>query len=124
MMFIPALIWCYGFFHARNLAASEEDEFQKLEDDFVWASYVKDSSISISNPTLRKWTAIAMIIGGAMLLWDNLSRMIYRMIPDAMWEVMAPVVDKIPEVVVSILLIYAGIWMIKGKKEELDGDGK
>lgn len=120
--FLPVLIWFYSFFHARNLVAAEEEEFQKLEDNFIWTAFMSESNIQISNPTLRKWGAYSLIICGAMLLWENVSRIIYRMIPDSMWDFIAPIVDKIPEIVVAVLIIYIGIQMIRGKKEELDGD--
>lgn len=118
------LIWFYSFFHARNIAACNEEDFQKLEDDFIWSSFVNERNIKVSNPTLRKWGAGILIIFGVVLLWQNMSRMIYRLIPDSLWDIIAPLVDQVPEVVIAVLIIYIGVHMIMGKKEELDGDGK
>ena len=55
------------------------------------------------------------------MLWENFSTIIYRMIPDGLWEVLAPVVDTVPEIVIAVLFIFIGLCMIRGKKEELDG---
>ena len=46
----------------------------------------------------------------------------FRMIPDRLWEILAPFVDAVPEIVIAFLLISIGLRMIQGKKEELDGD--
>lgn len=124
LLFASALVWFYSFFHARNLAACDEDVFWNLQDDFIWASLVSERKIEISNPVFQKWGAGILIVFGAVMLWENFSQIIYRLIPDSMWDVLAPVVDRLPEVVISILIIYIGVQMIRGKKEELDGDNK
>ena len=124
LIFGAILIWFYSFFHARNLRACEEEEFQRLEDDFIWSSLLGENNIQISNPLVRKGISWGLIIGGAILLWDNISSMLYRMIPDEYWNILAPFLQTIPEIVVALLIIYIGWRMIKGKKEELDGSDK
>lgn len=114
------LIWFFSFFHARNLASSDEHIFLELEDDFIWSSFVDEQNIQISNPILRKWGAGILIIFGVVMLWENFSRLIYRMIPDRLWEKLAPIVDTTPEIIIAVLLICIGLRMIRGKKEELD----
>ena len=123
-MLIATLIWFYSFFHARNLRACEEEEFHSLEDDFIWASVVREKDIQISNPVVRKVVSWALLIGGAVLLWENVSKLLYRWIPDVLWDQMYYVVEAVPEIAVAVLIIYIGIHMIKGKKEELDADIK
>ena len=98
---------------------------RNLEDDFIWTSFVTEKNIQISNPVLQKWVAGILIVFGAVMLWENFSQIIYRLIPDSLWDVLAPVVDCLPEVVISILIIYIGLQMIRGKKEELlDGNNQ
>ena len=124
LAFATVLVWCYSFFHARNLAASDDVIFEELEDDYIWTSFVNEKNIQFSNPVLRKWGAGIMIVFGVVMLWQNFSSLLYRLIPDSLWEILAPIVQQVPEVTIALLLIYAGIHMIKGKKEELDGDSK
>lgn len=121
LVFGAILVWFYSFFHARNLMAYDEDIFMELEDDFIWNSFINESNIQVSNPSLRKWVAGIMIVFGVVMLWQNFSQIIYCLIPDLLWGVLVPIVDTIPEVVISILIIYIGVRMIRGKKEELDG---
>lgn len=122
--FLAILIWFCGFFHARNLAACSEEVFQSLPDEFIWESFTNGRKLPISNPALRKWGAGILIFCGVILLWQNISSMIYRLIPESMWVHLAPLVDRIPQTAVAILIIIIGIKMIMGKKEELDGEGK
>lgn len=65
-----------------------------------------------------------MILFGVIMLWQNFSEIIYRFIPESLWDVLAPIVQRVPEVVIAFILIYAGLHMIKGKKEALNGNCK
>lgn len=118
------LVWFYSFFHARNLAACSEEEFMGLADEYIWASFIEGKEIKVTNPTLRKWGAIALIIYGVSQLWHVIARWIYYLIPEQMWEVASMFVDEVPQVLVSVAIIIVGLKLIAGKKEELDGEGK
>lgn len=123
-LFIPAmvLIWFYGFFHARNVAALPDEEFSALSDAFIWEGVIEQNGFKISSPTIRKWAAGILIVLGAGMLWDNFSTIIYNLIPDRYWDEVYPIVNRIPEVVVALLIIVIGFRLIAGKKEELHGD--
>lgn len=121
-LFVGLLIWFYGFFHARNLAACAEEQLQSLPDEWIWESFVSGRNIQISNPVLRKWAAWILILFGIVLLWQNLTYFLYWLIPEDVWTLWAPVVDRIPEIIVALLIIAVGLKMISGKKEELDRD--
>ena len=45
--------------------------------------------------------------------------MVYSLIPEAWWDAIYPVVSKIPGILISIIIIIAGIKLISGKKEVL-----
>ena len=123
-VFVAILVWCYSFFHAGNIAASEEEVFASLQDDYIWTDFISEKNMQLVNPMIRKWGAWILIIFGVVVLWENLSHIIYRFIPDQMWDMIAPVINQIPEVAIALLLIFAGIRMIKGKKEELYKDAE
>ncbi len=116
------VIWFYSFFHARNLAACREEVFQNLPDEFIWNSFINGKTIEFSNPTVKKWGANSLIIFGVILLWNNVTTILYQLIPDGILEYLVPFIDRIPQTIISILLIMIGVQMIKGKKEELDGE--
>lgn len=119
---VAIIIWFYGFFHARNLAAMPEEEFMELPDEFIWQGFLEERNFSVSNPTLRKWGAGILIVFGAVLLWENFSQMIYNLIPEYLWDELYPIVNRVPQVVVAVMIIWIGIKLMAGKKEELHGD--
>lgn len=118
------LVWFYSFFHARNLADCSEEEFRALKDEYVWAVFLEDKEIKITNPTLRKWGAIILIVYGVAQLWRTMARWIYYLIPDHMWELASMFVDEVPQILISVVVIVVGLKLIAGKKEELGGEGK
>ena len=122
--FIPAMIltWFYSFFHARNLAALPEEEFNSLEDVFIWENLVTDGGLKISSPTIRKWAAGILILLGVVILWKNFSYVILNIIPDRYWDALYPIIERIPEIAIAFLIIFIGFKLIAGKKEELHGD--
>lgn len=123
-IFIPALvlIWFYSFFHARNITALPEEDFMALPDAFIWEGVMEEKGFKISSPTIRKWAAGILIVIGAAMLWNNFSSIIYNLIPDRYWQLIYPIVNRIPELVVALLIIVIGFRLIAGKKEELNGD--
>lgn len=118
------LVWFYSFFHARNLASCKEEEFQALTDEYVWSSLIEGKEIKITNPSLRKWGAIILIVYGVTQLWHTVARWIYYLIPEHMWETASMFVDEVPQILVSLVIIIIGLKLIAGKKEELNGEGK
>ncbi len=120
--FVGILIWFYSFFHARSLSSCPMEQFQTLSDEYVWTDFLEGKQISVSNPTLKKWGAYILIILGVVMLWENLSSIIYRIIPEHLWNRLAPLVDTIPQLVIAIVIIILGIKLIQGKKEELNGE--
>lgn len=118
------LAWFYSFFHARNLAACSEEEFQALTDEYVWSSFMEGKDIMFSNPSLRKWGAIVLIVYGLTQLWHTVARWIYNLIPVYMWEEASMFVDEVPQVLVALVIIIVGLKLIAGKKEELNGEGE
>ncbi|MBE5827070.1 MAG: hypothetical protein E7307_10585 [Butyrivibrio sp.] len=117
---LTAVVWFYGFFHARNYAALDDQSIAEMEDRYVWEEFSDIKWNGLSNKTVKKWVAAILIIIGAAQLWDYFSDMVYRMIPGDYWEDIYPFVSNIPQVVISILLVVIGVRMIIGKKKELD----
>ena len=113
------IIWFYGFFHARNIAACDDESFMQLEDQYIWSSIFESKTISVSNETARKWIAGILIVVGCGILWNNFYQLLCGLIPDVVWEAVEPVLDKVPQIVVAVLIIAIGLKMIRGKKEVL-----
>ncbi len=121
-VFTGILVWFYSFFHARNLAALPEEDFAQLSDTFIWEGFVDGNEFKITSPTIRKWAAGILIVLGAILLWDNFSSLVYNMIPDRYWGEWYPIINRVPQIIIAVLIIIIGLKLMAGKKEEINGD--
>lgn len=119
LLFLPVLVWFYSFFHARNLAACTEEMLQTMEDDFIWDSFGDGSKTRVSSPALRKWGAVILIVIGATMLWNNFRSVVANLIPNEYWDMIWPIFNNIPQIVISLLIIAIGIGLIIGKKKEV-----
>lgn len=117
-------VWFISFFHARNLAVLREEVFYELRDGFIWETFTTNRNIKVSNPTLRKWAAAILIVAGVVMLWQNFSAVVYSFIPDRWWDYVYPVMEKIPQIAIALVIIVMGIKLIAGKKEEMVKDGE
>ena len=117
-----ALIWFYGFFHAGNLASCSNEELQNIPDEFIWDTFSNGRTLDVASPVFRKWGAGILIFCGVVLLWENVSSLVRALAPDWVWSWLAPFVSRVPQVSVALLLIYIGVKLIRGKKEELYGE--
>lgn len=115
------LLWFYGFFHARNLAACDEQTIEQLTDKFIWEEFLEGKNLKLSDMHNRRLFAAILVLLGCAMLWSNLKNLVYQLIPEVMWDVLAPVVNRIPGILFAILIILCGVKLIRGKKEELDG---
>ncbi len=117
---ISAVIWFFGFFHARNIAGLSDIEFMALEDKYIWDEFSDFKHINFASDKVRKWIAVILIFLGIAQLWNYLSDTIYRLIPENLWDMIYPVVRDVPKIVVAVLFVLFGIYLIVGKKKELD----
>ena len=120
LMPICAVMWFYGFFHARNYAGMDDMTFDAMTDKYIWEEFSDLNFSKVSAKTAKKWIAAALIVIGAALIWDYFSGILYRLIPEGYWDDIYPALSNIPQVVISILMVIVGIRMVVGKKKELD----
>lgn len=120
LMPICAVMWFYGFFHARNYAGMDDMTFDAMTDKYIWEEFSDLNFSKVSAKTAKKWIAAALIVIGAALIWDYFSSILYRLIPEGYWDDIYPALSNIPQVVISILMVIVGIRMVVGKKKELD----
>ena len=116
--------WFVSFFHARNLATMRDEIFYELKDGFIWEEFAENRNIRVSNPTLRKWAPSILVIVGVLMLWNNFSAIIYNFIPERIWNYVYPVMEKLPQIVIAVVIIAIGLKLIAGKKEALKKDGE
>ena len=117
---IGVVLWFFGFFHARNYASMTDAEFAAMQDKYIWEEFDELKGMKFANTTVKKAVAVVLILIGAGQLWNYFSGLIYNLIPENLWDAIYPVVREIPQLVIAVLFVVAGIYMIMGKKKELD----
>ncbi len=124
---LAPVVWFYSFFHANNINALPDDEFYALEDDYlIHMEDVRKNSLFFK--THRKFTAACLICFGVSVLWSNLYRLIFsHLLPvleltEQAEEILCSLASAIPQSVVAVAIITAGILLIRGKSKELNGE--
>ena len=70
LIFVPALLWFYGFFHARNLISCPDEEFDKQEDKFIWEELFPTLTL---NKHVLTWSGASFILMGLDAILNSAS---------------------------------------------------
>lgn len=120
LLIICALLWFYSFFHARNIATSDDSEFINLEDRYIWEEFGNFGGLNVKELAFSKYIAYVLIFAGVFILWGYVEDIVCMFIPENVWEqyysIVKGIFDRIPRIAVSIALIVVGAKLIKGKK--------
>lgn len=115
------VVWFYGFFHAHNLRVMDDEDFYALEDDYIF--HLDGSGQEFWNKVVaaryRKLAAAALILIGVSILWNNLLDLLYNILPEFIREYIYVFSYRIPQIILGVAIIVAGVWMIRGKKQEI-----
>ncbi|MBE5860896.1 MAG: hypothetical protein E7301_12360 [Butyrivibrio sp.] len=129
-VFVPAIIWFYGFFHARNLTNCDPQYFMTLQDDYIWNEILGEQAFNIKSETAKKWGAWALIIAGICMLFNMIVVPIVdflNFLADNLgwfWvEYIQEFIGVLPRFVIAVLIILLGVKLIRGKKKALDING-
>ncbi|MCR4585421.1 MAG: hypothetical protein K5686_06805 [Lachnospiraceae bacterium] len=119
IIFLDVIIYVYAFFHARNMAHMSEEEVSQTADApiHILEGIVRPMDI-IQGKKASLAAGILLIVFGAYSLLKDL----YIMIPMSaqLNSIFRNILDFIPQVAAGIAVILLGVWLIKGKKKELD----
>ena len=127
MGFAVFVICVYGFFHANNLGALSDEEFYKIEDEYLFGLGGKDmdSLKDLFMGKYRKVFAAILILFGISMLWQTFCRFLRHMVGSDFYYkyisgFMSTISTDVPRMIIALLIICSGIKLIWGKKEELD----
>lgn len=127
---IPVVVYIYSFFHARYFAKATDEDFEKIEDNMIWEEFTGVKKIDLSGTALRKWVAVVLIVFGAASIWGML---LYVFMEFELWNrimtsdefyALCRFVNRVPQLIIAILAIVIGAKLIKGKKKEVEDDGR
>ena len=120
LIFLIPIIWFYSFFNVHNLKSLSEEEFYSVEDSYVlhMDKLLGDVDTLLSHH--RKLTAIILIVFGTSILWNNLVDFFYMILPGYLAEVLGSFAYHLPQLVIAVAIIFAGIYILTRKKDALD----
>lgn len=112
------IVWFYGFFHANHLAGLADEEFAEVQDGYLLGmGAITGGRNFVQNN--QKWVAGALILAGILMLWNTLTDIAYRFLPEYLWMGMRAIGDYAPRVLIAVVIIVLGVKMIQGRKEQL-----
>ena len=127
LSFLIFVLWVYSFFHANNLGALSDEEFYKVEDTYLFGfDYREMESLKKSlSGRYRNVAAIVLILLGISMLWNVVDDIIYYIVGVDFYNTyirpyVSAVGKDLPQLVISIVIIWCGVKLIRGKKIELD----
>lgn len=122
LMFIGPVLWFYSFFRVHNLSSLSDEEFYAIEDDYLFHINDTRTRTLLEGEKGRKLIAIVLILIGATSIWNIISDMLRELLyalgvdMNYYWDTF----HKVPQLVFAILIIWLGVYLIKGKKKQLD----
>lgn len=122
LVYLLPILWFYSFFHVHNLSALSDEEFYSIEDHFLFQLDERSVQKIMLEGKGRKILAYTLILFGASALWTLLGRMISPILELFAIDttVFYNIMDQIPQILFAILMVLLGIYLIRGKKKELD----
>lgn len=120
LIFLIPIIWFYSFFNVHNLKSLSEEEFYSVEDSYVLHMDKLIGDVDTLVTHHRKLTAIILIVFGASILWNNLVDFFYMILPGYLADVLGSFAYHLPQLVIAVAIILAGIYILTRKKDALD----
>ncbi len=120
----PIAMWFYSFFHANNLAGLDDQTFMAVEDKFLFGLNEWDGIEKFGarmTDKKKKGVAAIFILIGVIMLWQaafSLLCDIFGWDNVVLRQIYFFMRDDVPRFVVAIAIIWAGLVMIRGKKDE------
>lgn len=119
VVYLLPVIWFYAFFDALNKNSLSDEEFQQLEDHYLFVDGIEDFK-GFPFAKYRMALAIVVILIGANLFFHNLLSILETAGFYVSYELYEILYDYVPQIIISLLIIGAGLYLISGKKNSLD----
>lgn len=126
LTFLTPIIWFFSFFHTNNLNSLPDEEFYSMEDDYFihWDIFIKNQVLIEKH---RRLLSICLILFGISIFWNTFSRLFFYYLlpnlsvylPDELIEPIHYTINSVPQFIVAFAVILSGVYLIKGKREEL-----
>ena len=117
---LAVVVWFYGFFHVHSIAGMSDEDFYALEDDYLFHVLNDEKLKKEFTKNYSKIVSVVLIILGVVLIWNGIYSTVMQFLPDDIYWIVRDICSAIPNIVIGIAVIYGGIYLIRGKKKELE----
>lgn len=120
--FAIPVVWFYAFFDCINRRFQDDEEFYSQEDEYMLS--IEDLPSAIWIEKRRPIFGWGLIILGSYALWNNIIlRGLRQFVPDFFYGFhLQGLSYVIPQLLFAVLIVWAGVALIRGKKQELELD--
>lgn len=119
LLFICIIVWFYSFFNVHNIAGMPEEEFCMLEDQYLVhfnQLFPENFMTKINNKVI----GLILVIVGIYMLIREIWHMTSHLLPDEIVMILDSFFYNLPRFLVGIGIIILGLFMIRGKKKQLE----
>lgn len=120
LLFGIPIIWFYSFFDVHNLRSMPDDMLSATEDDYILFTEFNTNKTRILQQKYRNILAWILIIIGVSVLWNNMNDFFYELLPNYFGDVIRVIGHYFPQLLIGFAIIAFGLYLIRGKKKELD----
>lgn len=120
LLFVAPILWFYSFFHVHNLRGMSDEEFYAIEDDYLFHLNSIMPEQGKMNKRFRNVLAAVLIVVGAVVLLNNFLDLVAWLLPSYLMGFYSSLLYVLPQLVIAVLCVLGGIWLIRGKKKELE----
>ncbi|MBR1781079.1 MAG: hypothetical protein IJ751_06745 [Oscillospiraceae bacterium] len=117
LLLLCLVLWFYSFFLTHNLRSLPPEQFWQMEDRWLWAGFTGKFRWDRS---LKAVLAVALIAVGAQQLWRTFYWVMADLFPYS--SGLREFIYNLPRAVIAVLIILAGIWLIRGGKREYEAE--
>lgn len=116
----PAVLYIYSFFHANNIGGLDDEQFAAMEDEYLFGIGDMGYDRFLVDKKNRSIAAAVLIIMGITMLWRvgfGILRDYINLDNFYVKAIFYTMKNDIPRVVIAIIIIWFGVRMLRGKRE-------
>lgn len=122
LLFVLPLIWFYSFFDCMNKRYSTDEEFLRLQDNYLFSL---DELEKIDIGVFKKHgllSGIVLVFLGGYLIWINIINSLSGYISGELYIAIHNITRLAPQIIIGVVIIVVGAKLIIGKKRECDSN--
>lgn len=119
LVVLPITLYIYSFFHANNLGGLKDEEFEAIEDTYLFGVGDLESRGVGASQSNRKAAAVILIVIGVYMLWNmafDVLRELIGLDDPVLKAVYYFMRNDVPRAAIGIAVIWFGVVLLRGKR--------